>query len=75
MNDYEGYLDRTALDIRNDLATKIREAVSMNQECYMAYWIKQNPDVDLKDYVLVHGIKGNQYTFTVELKEKYDAQN
>lgn len=69
MNDYNDALDRTASDIRDELRNKIQEAVNSNQECFIAYWLKQHPDADLANITLCHGFKDNAYTFWVDYKE------
>lgn len=66
MNDYNDSLDRTASDIRDELTNRIREAVNSNQECFIAYWLKQHPTADLSKVRLNHGFKGNYYEFWVE---------
>lgn len=68
MNDYNEALDRKASDIRDELSSKIREAIAGNQEVMIAHWIKQNPDADLSKINLCHGFKGNYYTFWIEYK-------
>lgn len=65
MNDYNDSLDRTASDIRDELTNRIREAVNSNQECFIAYWLLQNPDADFSKLRLCHGFKGNYYEFWV----------
>lgn len=62
--------DKIAKDIRDELSARIQEAITKNQECFVAEWFKKNPDVDPFDYVLVHGFKDDQYTFSIERKEK-----
>ena len=72
MTDYNDSLDRTASDIRDELTNRIREAANSNQECFIAHWIKQNPDADLSKIKLCHGFKGNYYTFWIEHKEEQE---
>ena len=69
MTDYNDSLDRTASDIRDELTTRIREAVNSNQECFIAHWLLQNPDADLSKLMLCHGFKGNYYTFWIQEKD------
>lgn len=69
MNNYNDPLDRTASHIRDELTIRIREAVNSNQECFIAYWLLQNPDADLSNLMLCHGIVGNNYSFWVEDKK------
>lgn len=70
MNNYNDSLDRTASDIREELANRIREAVNSNQECFIAHWLLQNPNADLANITLCHGFEGNSYTFWVQEKEE-----
>lgn len=65
MADYNDSLDRTASDIRDELTDRIRKAVNSNQECFMAYWLIQNPDAQLSNLRLWHGFKGNYYEFWI----------
>lgn len=69
MTNYNDSLDRTASQIRNELSSKIREAIAENQEVFIAVWLKQNPDVDISKVVMCHGFKGDYYTFWVQEKE------
>lgn len=65
MNDYNDSLDRTASDIRDEIAKRIREAVNSNQECFIAHWLLQNPSTDLSKVRLNHGFKGDHYQFWI----------
>lgn len=56
---------------RRQIAERINTAIAQNQECYIAYWVKQNPDKNLDDYTLVHGFKGEYYTFWLEHKSNW----
>lgn len=65
MKDYNDSLDRTASNIRDEIAKRIREAVTSNQECFIAHWLLQNPTADLSKVRLNHGFKGDCYEFWV----------
>lgn len=56
-------------DIRSTLVNRIRDAVNANQECFVAQFILQNPDVNLKHMKLCYGFKGDHYKFWIEWKE------
>lgn len=70
MTDYFEQADKIAKDIRDELCTRIQEAVVKNQECFVAEWLKKNPDADPFDYVLMHGFKDDKYTFFIARKGK-----
>ena len=56
-------------DIRAELTSRIRDAVNANQECFIAHWLLQNPDVGLSKIRLCHGFKGNHYQFWMSEEE------
>lgn len=56
-------------DIRSLIANKIRGTIHANQECFIAQFILQNPEVNLKHMKLCHGFKGDFYEFWIEFKE------
>lgn len=65
---YEDTLRGQFEERRKLIAEIINIAIVQNQDCYIAYWVKQNPDKNLDDYTLVHGFKGDYYTFWLEHK-------
>lgn len=65
---YEDTLRGQFEERRKLIAERINIAIVQNQDCYIAYWVKQNPDKNLDDYTLVHGFKGDYYTFWLEHK-------
>lgn len=69
MNEYNDSLDHAAAHIRDGLTNRIREAVNSNQECFIAHWLLQNPNVDLSKVMLCHGFIENNYSFWVEDKK------
>lgn len=56
-------------DIRNTLLTKIRETVDANKETFIAQFILQNPEVNLKHMKLCYGFKGDHYEFWIDWKD------
>lgn len=64
------YMNKAVDNIRNELAGKIQQAINQNQECFVGYWMKQNPDKNLDDYILVHGFDDLKYTFEIKKKGK-----
>lgn len=39
---------------KEQILKKAIETLNKNQECYIAQWIKQNPDKNISDYTLCH---------------------
>lgn len=65
---YEDTLHYQLQEKRRQIAEKINTAIAQNQDGYIGYWVKQNPDKNLDDYTLVHGFKGEYYAFWLEHK-------
>lgn len=70
MSDYSYNVDKIGTSIRDEINQRIQQALHENRECFVAQFIKQNPDVNLKHCVLVHGFEGDKYTFSIQIKKE-----
>jgi hypothetical protein len=55
--------------LRQALLARIRNMMSVNEECFVGQFILQNPDVNLKHLKLCNGIENGNYEFWIEWKE------
>lgn len=67
-NPYNNFLDNITSKIREELESKIQQVVGLNQELFVAQYIKQYPDVDFSKIILHHKFNDwtGCYTFWVE---------
>ena len=49
-----------------DIIARIAKTINDNQETFIAYYLKQNPDTDLSKAKLCYGIRGNYHEFWIE---------
>lgn len=70
MSDYSYNIDKMTTNIKDEINQRIQQVLQENRECFVAQFIKQNPDVNLKHCVLVHGFEGHKYTFSIQLEKE-----
>jgi hypothetical protein len=64
-----------AEDVRQEIVTTAMEFLALNKECYIAQWVVQNPEENIKDYSLVQeNMEGGGFRFYLEKKEKLYAR-